>query len=508
MSPEERALAGKTAAVLWTCGGLTLAAFPHLPGVPQGRPVDSTILAGCAVLWGFLSLTAVDWKHTSALSLHVATTLSFAVVALAVAWTGGSHSSAWVALWMIGMFGCYFYSPPVAVGYIALCLLVQALPLFYDPHAVSDGYLAPMLGTSVGYITLGGGIALSNRRFDRLRERAEILAAEQGALQRAGSAVIGGEQPDRVFKIVAGEVARLLKATNAGVYQLTAPDELTAINTWNDLGSVGIRPGQVMTVVPGSNFDKALSGTRAVRDNSPAAGTLGGGYGYSATITAPVRVHDQVWGLLGAGTRNPLGFERADEARVEAFAQLLADIVTSLEDRARLSRQALTDQLTGLPNHRALHQRLRSELSGAARHNRPLALVMMDIDKFKQINDGGGGHAAGDEVLRQVARCLRDSARASDTVGRLGGDEFMWILPDTNADQAFEAIDRARRLINTAITDPVSVTISAGVSDTSHSVDPAELQRCADVALYASKDAGRNNVTVYDRTVTVTKSER
>jgi diguanylate cyclase (GGDEF)-like protein len=197
---------------------------------------------------------------------------------------------------------------------------------------------------------------------------------------------------------------------------------------------------------------------------------------------------------------DPHAFSRRDEQRIEVFAEMLARIVTNLAERARLETEALTDQLTGLPNHRALHQRLSADLAAVARHGTPLSVAMIDVDNFKEINDRQG-HDRGDAILGFVADCMRRVVRGSDTVGRLGGDEFMWILPDTNAHDAVKAVERARELVARGGRGLDVATTSVGICDTTSTSDPAELVRRADVALYASKASGRNQVTLYDADV-------
>ncbi len=125
---------------------------------------------------------------------------------------------------------------------------------------------------------------------------------------------------------------------------------------------------------------------------------------------------------------------------------------------------------------------------------------MIDIDNFKQLNDVGG-HETGDELLVAVASCLTQLARAEDVLGRVGGDEFAWILPETCREGALVAVERARRMIAATVREPFRVTVSAGICDTEVTEDPAELIRLADGALYWSKAHGRNQCWIYDPAV-------
>ncbi len=168
-------------------------------------------------------------------------------------------------------------------------------------------------------------------------------------------------------------------------------------------------------------------------------------------------------------------------------------LVDALEESAKtLKRQAETDQLTGLPGHALFHSRLRTELADAAVDGRVVSLAVVDLDHFKEINDTFG-HQVGDQVLRAVAQELAVGARPGDLVARVGGEEFAWLMPGTNADDAYVAIERLRQSIERATIGPVrTVTISSGVCDTSAADTAAELFRLADGSLYWAKGHGRN----------------
>jgi diguanylate cyclase (GGDEF)-like protein/putative nucleotidyltransferase with HDIG domain len=180
---------------------------------------------------------------------------------------------------------------------------------------------------------------------------------------------------------------------------------------------------------------------------------------------------------------------------------LLASAIASIDDRARLAAQASTDPLTGLANRRSLHERLAVEVARTQRHTRTLSVAVLDIDHFKQVNDFGG-HDAGDEVLIAVARALEEQARAEDILGRFGGDEFAWVMPETTREQALVAVERARRVIALGAARPYRITLSAGICDTGVSSHPAQLLNYADTALYWSKVHGRNRAWIYDPHVT------
>jgi diguanylate cyclase (GGDEF)-like protein/putative nucleotidyltransferase with HDIG domain len=165
---------------------------------------------------------------------------------------------------------------------------------------------------------------------------------------------------------------------------------------------------------------------------------------------------------------------------------------------AQLKLEAETDGLTGLLNHRAFQERLLLEFTRADRHGRPLSLAVVDVDGFKQLNDTFG-HQVGDDALRRVAGHLAAAVRASDTVARVGGDEFALLLPETTAASAEIVLERAHAMIRTdaAAEGVVDFTVSIGICDLSQARTPDELFRFADGALYWAKASGRDAVCQY-----------
>jgi diguanylate cyclase (GGDEF)-like protein len=162
-----------------------------------------------------------------------------------------------------------------------------------------------------------------------------------------------------------------------------------------------------------------------------------------------------------------------------------------------LIQHAKIDPLTGLPNRRALDERLQQEWARLLRHGGNLSVIMADIDHFKNVNDRFG-HPAGDQVLRHVARLLAAGCRESDVPARYGGEEFVVITPETSLSDALKFADRLRVSI---CVQPLMVqgravetTVSFGVADNEGLASPEELVQLADDALYRAKSAGRNCV--------------
>jgi len=168
--------------------------------------------------------------------------------------------------------------------------------------------------------------------------------------------------------------------------------------------------------------------------------------------------------------------------------------------QSRIERLAHFDMLTGLPNRALLIDRLNQESSRAKRGARPFAVLMFDLDGFKKVNDTWG-HAAGDQLLRQVGTRSRACVRASDTVGRLGGDEFLALLPETTLDGAREVAEKLRMALREPYDLGKGTTATVGASVgiavfPQHGTDAEDLQRAADGALYHSKREGKNRISV------------
>nr|WP_246391213.1 GGDEF domain-containing protein [Limimaricola variabilis] len=170
---------------------------------------------------------------------------------------------------------------------------------------------------------------------------------------------------------------------------------------------------------------------------------------------------------------------------------------------------SLTDALTGLWNRRYALPHLARLITEARKRNRPLAVMLLDIDLFKAVNDRHG-HAAGDAVLAQVAARLRDGLRPADLIARIGGEEFLVAMPDATLDQARRAAERLRRRIRErpfdiggsgqaslqVVTVSVGVALGPGPAGAAPDMAAEALMRRADTALYAAKRTGRNRVKV------------
>ena len=190
------------------------------------------------------------------------------------------------------------------------------------------------------------------------------------------------------------------------------------------------------------------------------------------------------------------GLDRRSREQFEQSVHEAAPVIANLRNLAVAEIRAATDGLTGLPNQRAAHEMIKRAAALAGRTMSSLALVLFDLDRFKSINDTHG-HDKGDEVLAAVAAATSDTLRESDFVGRLGGEEFIAVLPATDRDGAVKAAENLRVAIAAidvaGVTQPISASFGVAVMP-DDAGEPSVLLRQADRALYAAKNAGRNRV--------------
>ncbi len=193
----------------------------------------------------------------------------------------------------------------------------------------------------------------------------------------------------------------------------------------------------------------------------------------------------------------------ADQAELTALRQRLAELEKETRAlRRRLEeqrRKALVDGLTGIPNRLAFEERMQQEYARWRRFGEPLALVVWDVDRFKQINDRLG-HQAGDKVLKVIAKTLAQGIRETDFLARYGGEEFVVLMPGTDLEGAYTAAEKLRqRIAETPFKyrgSPLDISLSAGIAQFHEDDNPRAVFARADEALYRAKAAGRNRCEV------------
>ncbi|HYJ49241.1 MAG TPA: diguanylate cyclase [Microbacterium sp.] len=222
---------------------------------------------------------------------------------------------------------------------------------------------------------------------------------------------------------------------------------------------------------------------------------------------APLMNDGESLGVLVCFFRRHREFDERSFDLKRALGRQAAQTLVRIRLQRRLEHLALYDQLTGVANRQLLQQSLDAAIGISARANEPLALVFLDLDEFKSINDRWG-HAAGDTVLREVASRLREAVRAGDIVGRIGGDEFVAICANSDPHDGESIAERILAVTHEPILlqgVAITVAVSAGIATYRPGTDPRptgdQLLIRADAAMYSSKTAGKGRVTLEPRPV-------
>ena len=267
--------------------------------------------------------------------------------------------------------------------------------------------------------------------------------------------------------------------------------------------------GQTTTATRGMTPDEAAHPPSSGAGGTLPAGPITVSYRYGAADAADTQLirgglfvplvsrDGNALGTLALFWRTP-GYEPTAE-RVAAIEQIAATSIPAIENarRYREARQmAETDALTGFFNQRYFHETLRREALRAQRYDRRLALLILDLDDFKSVNDRIG-HLAGDAVLAQVAERLRNSIRSVDVGCRVGGDEFAVIMPESTAEDAEQLFQRMHGGVSTMpVPGGSRMRISAGIAELRHGETAAGLFERADSALYRAKELGKDRASV------------
>ncbi len=222
--------------------------------------------------------------------------------------------------------------------------------------------------------------------------------------------------------------------------------------------------------------------------------------GSVSAIALPINCADNLLGVLYAESSEPSDFREEEIQLLRTLADLFAGALQNAVTFQKAQEQAITDGLTGVKTHRFLMEALSAEWKRSTRAGRPFALVLMDLDRFKFVNDFYG-HLEGDVVLQRVGLILEQNCRRSDVVARYGGDEFVILMPETNIEQARQIAGKLRSWV---ASDPLlrdkNITASFGIACfPTHGSTPQELIQVADASMYLSKHQGGNAVFTAER---------
>jgi diguanylate cyclase (GGDEF)-like protein len=443
--------------------------------------------------------------------------MMIASITAAVALDGGVSSP----------FTLLFVSPFLyaALSYpLRITALVGALTLSaYTAVAIAVGGGSFTISAYIAFLLLCIAVLGSWEAFNQGRRREELeitaqalrqteelsslRAAQQREVARFGQHALAGASIDRLQEEAAQLLKRVLRVDIAAVLrQPPGEDHIVAA------AQVGLpeEVSKTMTLPLGpdsqAGYTLASGAATVVQDwdkekrftQSPRMREMGMKSGLTVLIKGK---EEKPWGLLGLQCRSVRDFGAEDVNFMQALANILASAIDRTREESRTRHEALHDPLTGLPNRNLFLDRLGHALAQAERHDSSVAVLFLDLDQFKLVNDSLG-HAAGDELLAAVAPRLQQALRPGDTVARFGGDEFAVLVEDVANER--DAIRVAERIAE-SLTRPFILrqrehfaSASIGISIATGNEEPEELMRDADAALYRAKDRGRGGYEIFD----------
>lgn len=331
-------------------------------------------------------------------------------------------------------------------------------------------------------------IAIANARAYQQIQRYASTVAE---LYEAATQVSGSLDLDETLQKIARGAAASMDAASSTIILFDEFGEVTHVVDW-EIGEIEVRKDGISRQVWGTGRPVVLPDF---------AKTTGGmvnprllALGRAAGVCLPLQVRERVRGVMWVHYNEPRRIVEEDLHLLASFGNQAAIAIENARLFTETRRLANTDALTGLYNHRYFYHLLDAEVKRARRYGRPLSLIMLDIDEFKEFNDRYG-HLAGDEALRSLAQILRKNSRRVDTVARYGGEEFAIILPETDLAQAGVQAERLRASAEEHQWPEGQLTISLGAAALTPEMTKVEdLVRDADRPLYHAKEAGRNQI--------------
>ena len=339
------------------------------------------------------------------------------------------------------------------------------------------------------------GISLEHAE---LLRGAEQRAAELEALRQASLSLTASLDLDAVLHSILNSILNLLEDTLDAQVFLYDGEVLsfgaailadgTASEAWMDTmeDSISYQVARTGEMVVVEDVQELNGGTKSTTDWT------------IAIVAVPLIIHQKVVGVMNIAYQHLYELSNDDLSVINLLADQAAIAIENARLHDLVSKQAITDDLTKIPNRRAFELRMDQELKRAIRYNRPFTIMMMDLNNFKRINDTYG-HPAGDEVLKKTAEILQNNVRDTDFVARFGGDEFILLLPETGFDTAKLISQKLQKKVrevefqwNEGPVEHVELAIGSAAFP-QHGGNPEEIIDIADEALYVEKARMKSN---------------
>jgi diguanylate cyclase (GGDEF)-like protein len=317
-----------------------------------------------------------------------------------------------------------------------------------------------------------------------------------------------------IADICINEIPKLIGARLASLYILDETSDILHLEKnnhpflINNIVSLNQNPPSPMVVAVRSKQLMLVDDIESYRkpNISKTQRAFSRNYDTKSCIIAPLICLGRVVGVLNLTDKVHTGsFSAEDIGAMELFRQLIGASIGNINLFEKTQRQAKTDGLTGMLNHRTFYETLDAELRRSQRYGGQISIIMADIDNLKYINDNFG-HRTGDMAIKRISRRIIACIRQIDVAARYGGDEFAVILPNTSLT---DAVVVAERMVNMVSESPmiwdhreVLLSISVGVGQYNADTCSDDVTKATDRALYAAKQAGKNTVKVFDSTAT------
>lgn len=314
----------------------------------------------------------------------------------------------------------------------------------------------------------------------------------------------------KIADICVNEIPKLLNARLASLYILDEASDILHLEKnnhpflINNIVSLNQNPPSPMVAAVRTKELMLVDDIESHRkpDISKTQRAFSRNYQTKSCIIAPLVCLGRVVGVLNLTDKNDgSSFTGDDVVAMELFRQLIGASIGNINLFEKTQRQAKTDGLTGMLNHRTFYETLETELRRSQRYGGQISIIMADIDNLKPINDNFG-HRAGDMAIKQISKRISACIRQIDIAARYGGDEFAVILPNTSL---ADAVVVAERMVNTISDSPmtwdrqeIALSISIGVGQYEADTCSDDATRATDQALYTAKQAGKNTVKVFD----------
>jgi diguanylate cyclase (GGDEF)-like protein len=344
-----------------------------------------------------------------------------------------------------------------------------------------------VLATAAGQVS----VAVENARlFADEQRRSRQLAF----LNNVSRTAISSDDPVHMLSQIVGEIQKNFSFDHIGIGLLDYGTKEIEIKA--EAGATAHSVGKRIPLGAGILGRVARTGERALVQHALPGNLTGILSDSRAILCIPITYGESLLGVLNIESRNENAFSPQDVLILNTLADLLATALHNAFVFQKLQQQSITDGLTGIKTRRFFWEALSAEWKRASRSGRPFSVVLIDLDKFKEVNDTMG-HFEGDLVLARVGRLLEQKSRQSNVVARYGGDEFIVLMPETGAEQAQVLAERLRQWL---ASDPMlsehHITGSFGVASfPMHGFSIEDIIRVADAGMYVSKRSGGNSVS-------------